>query len=1391
MDTEQQTPGNKEARVPGLDLSTDISAIDEKAEKKLIRKMDMNILPFVVLLYLFSFLDRVNIGNARLYGMEEDLGLVDDQYQVAVSILFVTYCLFEVPSNLVIKKLTPSRYIASIAVIWGIVATLTGITQNYGGLVACRILLGVVEAGLFPGLMTYLTLFYSKHEIALRTGYLFSSAALAGACGGLLAYAIGFMDGISGLKGWRWIMIIEGIPTTVIGVATWFFLADDPETAYYLNDEERALVVKCRSRHFGHTASAQKFHWADVKEGALDWRIYAFCIAQFGVDTMLYGYSTFLPTIIKGLGDWSVPEVQALTIPCYAFGAIAYLAIAWISDRTQQRAGYTCIFAAISVVGYGVLISDSSSGVHYFGALLVAMGLYVAVGLPLAWLPTTLPRYAKRTFATGLQLTFGNVSGVMSPFLYKTEEGPRYVRGNAVTLALVGFAGVVYGIMWVYYQWKNKRRDQGLEDEKIAGMTDEEIEEMGDMSPRFRMPDYLSSRSLIVSSLFLVFATVLGFYYDNPLLRIKDCLTAHHRHNTGSSPYSASWNSWFDPFREVSYKFSPVPEGDGWNLYHHLGGYGPWIEKVDGSIQGIRPPSGCHVDQAHMMARHGERYPTKSAGRRHLDLLTRIKEANVVLNGSLSFVNDWEYFTSTPEQDLDQLTRTGPFSGTLGAFTTGARLLTRYQHLLPLDSKIRFWASDCQRVIETAQYFAFGLLGLDWEQSGKAELEVIPETLDRRANTLTPGDSCLNYIKDTENGHDRGANMLALFQQAYAPAIAERLISEQGNSALGGFTNVEVFSMQEMCGFETLVRGSSSWCDVFSREDWENFEYARDLVHYYRAGPGNIYSGAMGWLWLNATTELLQSGPDVGPLFFSFVHDGDISPFLDALDIMKDQKYDPVLPTTHRATDRVWRTSSTLPMGARIILERMTCSSAEDGAKGGESAFLRVNINDKMVPLPYCKSGPGFSCPLDEFKSHVARRNVEVGDFGTVCGLDGDVGRVSFLKQLYESRNPRRPPEETGPFGKRRNARYEQSRSRTRTGTPAKKENQNVAEFTRLFTQQQEQEKSRNTLPKSSSSSNLENVRKQTEKVATECILYGYRDKDSEWKVIDKYERISRGAICEDYPRNDPRTNAGYSQILSGGDVVIRTNLSADANRKSKRYAGGFHWIKVTFDSSNAADRACFYSPQEIDGHVVFCEMYHGQGPAEDIPIPRGSTEANRFISSNKRTLSTSHSTAFLQSKEKERSSLKDKERTTTLPRSFAMNNLASIADTEDIFSQESTSTVSSATATGVEQPTTAHQRNISKEVSTPSEFMTHVPTVRRTKLRPITEALPPSPTVTERVLRSIPILSWFTGDIVGDGPQLREDGTFDYEKSNVYWRFWYMLDMILGTDICGLREES
>ncbi|KAI8947527.1 major facilitator superfamily domain-containing protein [Xylaria longipes] len=455
-------------------------------ERKLVRKLDWHLVPLVMLLYTFSFLDRVNIGNARLYGLEEDLRLTGNQFQIAVSILFVTYIVFEIPSNLVLKPIGPQRWLAFIVLVWGVIALATGFVRNFGSLVALRVLLGAFEAGLFPGLNVYLTFFYTKRELALRVGYLFVSAAVAGALGGLLAYGIGHLDGVRGMSGWRWIMIIEGIPTIILGLLVLFFLPNDPEHARFLTPEEKKLMIARHRRQYGFTESAQKFSKKDMMKAFKDWKVWMFCIGQYGADTMLYGYSTFLPTIINGLGSWSIAEVQLLTIPCYALGAFSYMTIAFISDRKEMRGVFCAVFGAVSVIGYGLLISDTSAGVHYFACFLIATGLYILVGLPLAWLPNNSPRYGKRTTANGLQLTIGNASGIMASFIYPSTDAPRYIKGNAVSLSLVGLAALVHGLLWFWYSRENKRRDEGLIKPEHANLSEDELAELGDESPRFR-----------------------------------------------------------------------------------------------------------------------------------------------------------------------------------------------------------------------------------------------------------------------------------------------------------------------------------------------------------------------------------------------------------------------------------------------------------------------------------------------------------------------------------------------------------------------------------------------------------------------------------------------------------------------------------------------------------------------------------------------------------------------------------------------------------------------------------------------------------------------------------------------------------------------------------------
>jgi len=364
----------------------------------------------------------------------------------------------------------------------------------------------------------------------------------------------------------------------------------------------------------------------------------------------------------------------------------------------------------------------------------------------------------------------------------------------------------------------------------------------------------------------------------------------------------------------------------------------------------------------------------------------------------LLFLNNWSYFSQGPEKSFEKLTTTGPYAGTLQAFGTGVKFRTRYQHLWNDSTQYPpptvFWTAGSSRVVDTAKYFGAGFFSLGYEKAERATLEVIPEIEDRGGNTLTPGKSCTNYRKDSMNGHNLGERMMNEFRSTYVPSIAQRL--EKDNPGFA-FTDVEVYSMQEMCGFETLLKGNSEWCNVFTHDDWLNFEYARDIVHYYRSGPGNKYGMAMGWLWLNATANLVQKGPESGTIFFSFGHDGDVIPMLSSLGLFDG---DPKLPVDRVLTKRNWKTSQIVPMGGRVTFERMTCTSHPEKHGSQDGVFIRFNVNDGIVALPSCATGPGQSCPLDRFMEHVEERGRLGGDFREICGLPRSTpDRLTFLKQ--------------------------------------------------------------------------------------------------------------------------------------------------------------------------------------------------------------------------------------------------------------------------------------------------------------------------------------------------------------------------------------------------------
>ena len=245
------------------------------AEKKLVRKIDLRLIPMIIIMYITNYLDRNNIAAARLGGLEEDLDLVGNQYQTAISILFVGYVLMQIPSNLFLNRVgKPSLYLPSAMVVWGVISTATAGVQNFAGLASVRFFLGFVEAAYFPGCLYYLSCWYTRKELGFRTALLYSGSLVSGAFSGLIAAGItGNLDGDLGLRAWRWLFIIEGAVTVVLAVAAYFLLPDFPRTTTWLTDNEKELAVWRLDEDIGEDDWIDSQHqsfWGGMSMAALD-----------------------------------------------------------------------------------------------------------------------------------------------------------------------------------------------------------------------------------------------------------------------------------------------------------------------------------------------------------------------------------------------------------------------------------------------------------------------------------------------------------------------------------------------------------------------------------------------------------------------------------------------------------------------------------------------------------------------------------------------------------------------------------------------------------------------------------------------------------------------------------------------------------------------------------------------------------------------------------------------------------------------------------------------------------------------------------------------------------------------------------------------------------------
>ncbi|KAK4216691.1 major facilitator superfamily domain-containing protein [Rhypophila decipiens] len=480
-------PGNLETGGLSSSSDTSLSAAvpcpPHTTERRLKGRIDAHIVPYLCILYLLAFLDRVNIANARSFGLEAELGLQRVEFNTALTIFFVPYIILEIPSNIFLKRFSPRIWLSICCLGFGIVSIAQGLVQNYAGLLTTRFFLGVFECGMFPGCFYLLGMWYKREEAQKRFSLFFSSTSLAGAFGGLLASAIGKMDYMRGYRGWRWIFILEGVVTVLFGILFLFTFPSFPEEATWLTEDERAYVKARLEADQGKNAAERKITFKDVKSVLSDVKVWLGGLMYFGLIVPAYGYAYFSTTIITTY-KFNAIETQLRSVPPWAGAFVLAMVVAVVSDWMRHRFLFAILPIMLSIGGFGILFNvHDNVDVMYMALFFIAAGTYSAMPVIVCWFNMNLGGHHRRAIGTAWQIGFGNIGGIISTYSFLPDDAPLYRKGYAICVSFICLSAVSC-IAYAYTLWKeNKRRDKAVHD---VGLTEYEKTELGDLNPEFR-----------------------------------------------------------------------------------------------------------------------------------------------------------------------------------------------------------------------------------------------------------------------------------------------------------------------------------------------------------------------------------------------------------------------------------------------------------------------------------------------------------------------------------------------------------------------------------------------------------------------------------------------------------------------------------------------------------------------------------------------------------------------------------------------------------------------------------------------------------------------------------------------------------------------------------------
>ncbi|KAH7320623.1 major facilitator superfamily domain-containing protein [Stachybotrys elegans] len=452
---------------------TGTSRKTDPEEIRLVRKLDLCIMPCLMFMYFLNYIDRAALPQARLNGLEADLGMPEEstQFNTAVSILFVGYVLMQVPSNMIITKVKPGPYMSCWMLVWGIVSACAALVHNFQGLVAVRFFLGITEAPFYPGATYMLSTFYTRREIAARIALLYCAQILATGFSGLIAAGIfAGLDGTRGLAGWRWLFIIEGAVTVLVSIIGFFFLPNTPLTTWWLSQREKELAHERMERDKVADSDDSPVSALDgLKQACRDKRTWLFCLMQ-NFHLSACSFNSFFPTVIRTLG-FNTTVTLLLTCPPFILAGATGIAFGWSSGRLHERTWHITAGLGVAIGGFILAAATLNTAARYVACFIFAMGAYSVNSVIIGWASSTLSQTKeKRAVVLAMTNVGGQIGYIYGAYLWLEFDRPRYGIGFG---ASAGFALLsilcAWAIRWMLVRENRRIRASSSEVTNLYG----------------------------------------------------------------------------------------------------------------------------------------------------------------------------------------------------------------------------------------------------------------------------------------------------------------------------------------------------------------------------------------------------------------------------------------------------------------------------------------------------------------------------------------------------------------------------------------------------------------------------------------------------------------------------------------------------------------------------------------------------------------------------------------------------------------------------------------------------------------------------------------------------------------------------------------------------------